>query len=121
MLNVHVIPSGDWVQPVATPGAACRVDLSKFSRRSKLRARTSYSGDSIAFHGFTVDMLLMVPSMNVPPDPPAETDADADAFALALCAHAVPAANRTMIRPLSETRSPFRTVLMWSLLPLKRS
>jgi hypothetical protein len=66
-------------------------------------------------------MLLMVPSMNVPPDPPAEADADADAFALALCAHAVPAANRTMIRPLSETRSPFRTVLMWSLLPLKRS
>src|SRR5690242_13436355 len=93
MSNVHVRPSGDWVQLCATPGAACSVDLSKFSRRSKLRASTSYSGDSIAFHGFTVDTLLIVPSMNVPPDPPAsEADADADAFALALCAQAVPAA-----------------------------
>src|SRR5690242_2101774 len=119
--KVQVIPSDDCVQLVATPGAACKVDLSKFSRRSKLSARTSYSGDSIAFQGFTVDMLLIVPSMKVPPDPPVEADADSDALALALCAHAVPAANRTMIRPLSETRSPFRTFLMWCLLPFKPS
>src|SRR3954468_24997293 len=114
MLKVHVRPSGDWVQLSATPGEACRVDLSKFSRRSKFIARTSYLGDSIAFQGFTVRMLLTVPSMNVPPEPPvdAEADADADADALALCAHAVPAVNNTMIRPLNVTRSPLRTFLM---------
>src|SRR5215510_14150811 len=115
MLKVHVRPSSDWVQLSATPGDACSVDLSKFSRRSKLRAKTSYSGDSIAFQGLTVRMLLTVPSMNVPPAWPAS--AEADAFALALCAHAVPAARRPTIRPLSRTRSPLRTFLMWCLLP----
>src|SRR3954452_11945880 len=117
MLKVHVSPSCDWVQLSATPGAACSVDLSKFSRRSKFSANTSYSGVSIAFHGFTVRMLLTVPSMKVPPDPPADAAAEADAEALALCAHAVPAASSTTIRPLSRTRSPLRTFLMWSLLP----
>src|SRR4051812_42843522 len=117
MLKVHVSPSCDWVQLSATPGAACSVDLSKFSRRSKFSANTSYSGVSIAFHGFTVRMLLTVPSMKVPPDPPADAGAEADAEALALCAHAVPAASSTTIRPLSRTRSPLRTFLMWSLLP----
>src|SRR3954447_13108455 len=117
MLKVHVSPSCDWVQLSATPGAACSVDLSKFSRRSKFSANTSYSGVSIAFHGFTVRMLLTVPSMKVPPDPPADAAAEADAEALALCAHAVPAARSTTIRPLSRTRSPLRTFLMWSLLP----
>src|SRR3954454_2543141 len=117
MLKVHVSPSCDWVQLSATPGAACSVDLSKFWRRSKFSANTSYSGVSIAFHGFTVRMLLTVPSMKVPPDPPADAAAEADAEALALCAHAVPAASSTTIRPLSRTRSPLRTFLMWSLLP----
>src|SRR5436853_2702836 len=84
MSKVHVRPSVDWVQPVATPGAACNVALSKFSRRSKFKARTSYSGDSIAFHGFTVRIELIVPSMNVPPAPPVEADAEAEAEALAL-------------------------------------
>src|SRR3954447_4799285 len=115
--KVHVSPSDDWLQLVATPGDACSVDLSKFSRRSKFRASTSYSGDSIAFQGFTVRMLLTVPSMNVPPDPPA-ADAEADPDALALCAQAAPAARSTMIRPLTKTRSPLRTFLMWCLLPL---
>src|SRR5262245_20653447 len=117
MLKVHVRPSDDWVQLSATPGDACSVDLSKFSRRSKFRASASYSGDSIAFHGFTVRMLLTVPSMNVPPDPPADADSAADALALALWAHADPAASSTMIMPLSVTRSPLRTFLMWCLLP----
>ena len=111
MSKVHERPSGDWVQLVATPGDACRVDLSKFSRRSKLSARTSYSGDSIAFHGLTVRMSLMVPSMNIPPAVP-DGAADADAFALALWAQAVPAARITMIIPLSVTKSPLRTFLM---------
>src|SRR4051812_9585940 len=115
--KVHVSPSDDWLQLVATPGDACSVDLSKFSRRSKFKASTSYSGDSIAFQGFTVRMLLTVPSMNVPPDPPA-ADAEADPDALALCAQAAPAARSTMIRPLTKTRSPLRTFLMWCLLPL---
>src|SRR6476619_1816202 len=88
MLKVHVRPSGDWVQLVARPGAAWRLDLSKFSMRSKFSASTSYSGASIAFHGFTVPMSLIVPSMNVPPGV-SDAAAEADAFALALWAHAV--------------------------------
>jgi len=59
--------------------------------------------------------------MNVPPAPPVEADAEADAEALALWAQAEPAASSTMIAPLMVTRSPFRTFLMWCLLPLKRS
>src|SRR4026208_1175362 len=90
MLKGHVIPSEDRGQPSATPGAACNVDLSKFSRRSKLSARTSYSGDSIAFHGLTVRMLLTVASMHVPPAWPAAPVADAEA--LPPCARAAAAA-----------------------------
>src|SRR4026208_1359767 len=90
VFKLHVTPSDDGVQLSATPGDACSVDLSKFSRRSNLSARTSYSGDSIAFHGLTVRMLLTVASMHVPPAWPAAPVADAEA--LPPCARAAAAA-----------------------------
>jgi hypothetical protein len=108
MLKVQVSPSSDWVQSVAMPGEALRSFLSKFSSRSKFSARTSYSGVSNAFHGLTVRMSLIVPSMKVAVAAPLALGDEG----VALWAQAPPAARIIVMNPLTATKSPLWTFLM---------
>src|SRR6266516_2347256 len=117
IVKVQTRPSGDSVHDDASPGAAERFALSKFSSMSKFKEITSYSCDVSAFHGLTVLMSAIVPSTKVIGW--LLTDPDALLEELALCASAVPANDIARRMPsAAKTTTARRPLLITCLLSM---